>query len=341
MPASMSALRRSAASLRNACSSGKPRVTMLPSTATGRHLVMSGLVGGFSLSCATMAGQAASSSARAGSVAGADDGRRLRPDGRLPSGLGQLRHGLVRGGRRLCGHGIHLRRLRPGRDRHGGHGRRRGPPWIGRRGARRCPDGLGLGRRSGWRLGGDRRRGRDLPRRSGGADLRRQVRTARVRAAAGGRRCRRASGSIAASRRAASATAVRSTLIGRGQPGDQASPQQVDGLVEQGPRVAAALLEGIEQRDAGRGVVARSGPSTNASTASASARPSRSRTSASVIDSGAADRSWSSIDSASRIPPAASRAMRWTAAGSAFRPSASRIRVSLPSISATVSRRTS
>ena len=55
----------------------------------------------------------------------------------------------------------------------------------------------------------------------------------------------------------------------------------------------------------------------NAVTTSASASPSRSRTVASSITSGAADRSWSSIDSASRIPPAASRAMRWTAAGSA------------------------
>ena len=45
--------------------------------------------------------------------------------------------------------------------------------------------------------------------------------------------------------------------------------------------------------------------------------------------SGAADRSWSSIDSASRMPPAASRAIRWTAAGSASRPSAARMRVEL------------
>ena len=57
--------------------------------------------------------------------------------------------------------------------------------------------------------------------------------------------------------------------------------------------------------------------SMKASTTSASARPSRSRTCASSIRSGAADRSWSSIDSASRMPPAASRAMRWMAAGSA------------------------
>ena len=62
---------------------------------------------------------------------------------------------------------------------------------------------------------------------------------------------------------------------------------------------------------------------------SASARPRRSRTWASSIRSGAADNSWSSIDSASRMPPAASRAIRWTAAGSASRPSDARIRLEL------------
>ena len=67
----------------------------------------------------------------------------------------------------------------------------------------------------------------------------------------------------------------------------------------------------------------------NDSTTSASASPSRSRTCASSIRSGAADSSWSSIDSASRMPPAASRAMRWIAAGSASRPSAARMRVEL------------
>ncbi len=61
MPASMAGRRRSAASLRNACSSGKPRVTIAPSTATGRQATMSGFVGGCALSCATMAGQAARS----------------------------------------------------------------------------------------------------------------------------------------------------------------------------------------------------------------------------------------------------------------------------------------
>jgi hypothetical protein len=53
------------------------------------------------------------------------------------------------------------------------------------------------------------------------------------------------------------------------------------------------------------------------------------------------DSSWSRIDSASRMPPAASRAIIVNAAGSIVRPSASRIFVSLPSISGTVRRRTS
>jgi len=70
MPASMPGRRRSAWSLRKACSSGKPSVTIAPSTATGRELTISGFVGGWALSCSTIAGQAASSSASAASGAG-------------------------------------------------------------------------------------------------------------------------------------------------------------------------------------------------------------------------------------------------------------------------------
>ena len=51
--------------------------------------------------------------------------------------------------------------------------------------------------------------------------------------------------------------------------------------------------------------------------------------------------SWSRIDSASRIPPAARRATSAIASGSASRPSAAMIRSSLPLISGTESRRTS
>ena len=49
-------------------------------------------------------------------------------------------------------------------------------------------------------------------------------------------------------------------------------------------------------------------------------------------------RTWSRIDSASRIPPAASRATSWIAPGSAVRPSAARIRSSLPAIWSTLRR---
>ena len=67
-------------SLRNACSSGKPRVTIAPSTATGRQATISGLVGGWALSWATMAGQAASSCSSSGSAAAGSSavGGRLR-----------------------------------------------------------------------------------------------------------------------------------------------------------------------------------------------------------------------------------------------------------------------
>ncbi len=66
--------------------------------------------------------------------------------------------------------------------------------------------------------------------------------------------------------------------------------------------------------------------STKPSTASRSTRPSRSRTRVAVSASAPDDRSWSSIDSASRMPPAARRATSAIASASAARPSASRMR---------------
>ena len=53
------------------------------------------------------------------------------------------------------------------------------------------------------------------------------------------------------------------------------------------------------------------------------------------MGSAALTSTWSSIDSASRMPPPARRAMSATASGSTARPSASRMRRSLPSISGT------
>ena len=85
--------RRSAASLRNAWSSGKPRVTTTPSTATGRHATMSGFVGGFMLSAATIAGQRREELVEAvGLCAAGADGRLRRRD------VGQPRVGLRRAG---------------------------------------------------------------------------------------------------------------------------------------------------------------------------------------------------------------------------------------------------
>src|SRR4051812_14956451 len=61
MPASIAVRRRSAASFKKACSSGKPRVTMGPSTATGRQATMRGFVGGWADRFATTVGHAARS----------------------------------------------------------------------------------------------------------------------------------------------------------------------------------------------------------------------------------------------------------------------------------------
>ena len=75
------------------------------------------------------------------------------------------------------------------------------------------------------------------------------------------------------------------------------------------------------------------------STASSSARPSRSWIDAAVIGSAPLTRTWSSIDSASRMPPPAIFATSATASGSTVRPSDSRMRRNFPSISGTVSGR--
>src|SRR4051812_48436654 len=71
MPASIAVRRRSAASFKKACSSGKPRVTMGPSTATGRQATMRGFVGGWADRVATTVGHAARSWSRS-EPAGAD-----------------------------------------------------------------------------------------------------------------------------------------------------------------------------------------------------------------------------------------------------------------------------
>ena len=339
MPASIAGRRRSAASLRNACSSGKPRVTIAPSTATGRQATISGLVGGCALSWATIAGQAARSWSSSGS----------RRPGSAARRRGLRAAAVGRGGRRRARRAAARRRCGAGRG--GAAGARRSARGGRRRGAGSAAVGVGvaagLGAASGAVAGGSRRRRlgawqrRRWRRRRRAARRRgvgswpvaaRRAEPASVGTAAGRRRSganiassswkRRPPmparfGSIAASRRPAAASAAGSwrTAAGSARPADQLGPDRVDRLVEQRPDVAAAL---VERRRGGRRPAApspRTRGSTNASTTSASARPSRSRTVASSMRSGAADSSWSSIDSASRMPPAASRAIRWTAAG--------------------------
>ena len=125
-----------------------------------------------------------------------------------------------------------------------------------------------------------------------------------------------------------------------GQPGDQLGADGLDRLVEEGPDVAPALFERVEQRDAGRPIAAHKVIDEPSRPPRRRGRGDRGRDDSS-IGSGAAESSWSSIDSASRMPPAASRAMRRTAAGSASVRRPSGCASSLPSISATVRRRTS
>ena len=123
--------------------------------------------------------------------------------------------------------------------------------------------------------------------------------------------------------------------------GEQPAPEGVDHLVQEHAQVPATLLEPVEQVDAGRRVAARERidePVHELALREAEqlAHAPRARCGRAVEA-----RSWSRIDSASRIPPAARRATMATASGSACRPSAARIRSSLPLISSTVSRRTS
>ena len=97
--------------------------------------------------------------------------------------------------------------------------------------------------------------------------------------------------------------------------------QRVDGLVEEDPQVTPLVPR------AGR--AARSRPRRRRSTSAdveavdelPSARPRRSRTASASIGPLVEDSSWSRIDSASRMPPAARRAISSTASGSASRPS--------------------
>ena len=211
---------------------------------------MSGLVGGWALSWVTTAGHAARSCSRSElPSAGRCDGRAGSRDGRA-------------GGR-------HGRRL-------GGRCRSRAVVGdAGRSGCRAARVGLGAGRRCRRVAARCRRRTRGRSRRWAG---RRAdgcaVATAGVRAdgTIGWSPCEH--GELELEAQAADPGAVRvdggEAPAGRGQGGrvvaprtvvvetrDQLGADRLDGLVEQRPDVATALLEAVEERDAGRPVARR------------------------------------------------------------------------------------
>ena len=338
---------------RKACSSGKPRVTTLPSTATGRHSVMSGSVGGLHRARddrpasrrgsgrgrgSTSAGSAAALPAAA--VAARAPARRRRGSrrgGRGRRATGRRRRRRRRGVRRRApasgGRGVGAaRRLVAAAARRGrGLGGRR-PPGSARRSAARSAAGRRRAGGPGAGAAGDGRSRRRPGGRRGRGSRRREERQLELEA------------------QAADARAVR---VDRGEaPGGSAS--RGDGLgVAGSPSVGDEPRRGSRRppgraASAGRGRAPRgrrgarcpaaaspsTSASTNASTASASASPSRSRTRRSSmivrrrrqelvehrlgVAHAAGGEAGDELDSAS---------------GSAVRPSASRMRASLPSIS--------
>ena len=209
MPASSSARLRSATSLRNACSSGKPRVTTLPSTAIGRHATMSGLVGGLAPR-PTIVGQPSRERGRRGRATGgrhrgrrpassaaarrARGRRRGRGDGRrLGRGVGSARGRLGPASARLVARAAGVGGL-AARPRSGRVGLRRPARWR-RSGRVRCGRDAGLAE-----LGVAGRRGRGAAAAAPGERRRRPARgagrrrRARARAGGAGRRRRRGPG---------------------------------------------------------------------------------------------------------------------------------------------------
>jgi len=77
-----------------------------------------------------------------------------------------------------------------------------------------------------------------------------------------------------------------------------------DGLLGEGPQVAPVLFETVEDLDAGDRLARHQGDQEGFDRSS-STRPRTSRTLSAVRVPESVDRSWSSIDSASRMPPAA------------------------------------
>ena len=317
--------------LRNPCSSGKPSVTTLPSTPIGRQAVISGFTARLrSVMVVTTEAQPWRSRSRSSPRLGPGSTARWVP-AQAPAAAPGLRLVRTRG------------RAMPDPGR---RGRGRRVRWRGRR--RRA--GVGL-----RRPGAARRRG------SPGREPGRRLARAAVTRARAPRRARAAPRPAPRSRRGAGSSSASSSWSRR-PPGPE--PRRVDAReAARGggdPRVGrrhwrrgrrAGAPAGRRRpgpgRRAGRGPAPRAGPAarcrprrrrvasaaTKPSTSSASARPRRSRTASASMRPAVDESSWSRIDSASRMPPAASRAMIATASGSASRPSGRRIRSSLPVIS--------
>ncbi len=344
--------RRSATWRRNALSSGKPRVTTLPSTrdrpahddqglrrrvgadprddlrpAFAQHAEVarrSRRAGGcgrgwrFRSAAGGATALGATASGVAGSVGGTPSGSAL-----APLDLAALGFAARLGARGSGSGGVAAAGTGDGVD---------GRDAARRRGGSRCQFGRLRGRRRGlpWREGGQSRVGeeRELELEPEPAD----AGPTRVDGREPSGRCRE--GRHGMGDRAIRARALR---VAADDPGSE----RLDHLVEEAAEVTAAVLEPGQKADARRGRRSRRAHRRSRRWSRCRPGPSRSRTRASSSSSVDDDSSWSSIDSASRMPPAASRAMRRTASGEAVRPSASRILRSLPSISSVVRRRTS
>ena len=297
---------------------------------------------GFWLSVATMSGQAATIRSRV-ELTGRDGGWRGRPR----RGTARVRAVPARsaaGGSR--GVAASVRRRRLGRRR--GCRRLRRGVRARRRGAPAPPGPPARGRRLGRRRSlaapsGATRAGRTVDATGAGVGDRRGRRPGRRRGRARAEAQATDAGPVRVDRRPGAGrrppALPRCPVTGR-RPPPRAGADGVDDLIEQRPGVAATFLEPVQQRDARRDIAGEQGVE-EAVDGGRIGQAEQLADVGLVTSSVVVESSWSRIDSASRMPPAASRAIRWTAAGSTRRPSASRIRPSLPSISGIVSRRTS
>ena len=276
MHSSSSGRRRSATSLRNPCSSGKPSVTIAPSTPIGRQAVISGFTARLrSVIVVTTEVQPRRRRSRSSPGSPGAPPRRCRGVTATAAGSAAGSAGSAARPRRSRRVGARAPARRATRARVAGA---RG---CGCRLARRQPGAAARSRPADWRRGLARGRGggcavrcaRDDRRRTaGGAGAEpgadgpgRVVDDRRDRDGVGGHGSSRASsscsrrppgpsrvGSIAASRRAAAVIPGSAGPVAR--LGEDPLAERVDHLVQERPQVAASLLEPVQEPDAGRGV---------------------------------------------------------------------------------------